>query len=169
MKKCSKCNQIKERTDFYNYDKSRDGVGYYCKECHKEITKNNYVKHPRILLSPEQKLKRKREYDKAYNKKCDWSKYYGKRNIYRLKFPEIVLAEQATSKIKPKKGLDKHHWSYNKEHWMDIIFLGKSIHRIAHRNMIYDQERMMFRTTAGILLDSKIDHLNFIDGLNKLE
>lgn len=40
MKKCSKCRKIKPLSEFYKNSKtSRDGYGYYCKECQKDYKK----------------------------------------------------------------------------------------------------------------------------------
>ena len=55
-----------------------------------------------------------------------------------------------------------HHWSYNKEHWKDCIELSEKEHNLAHRYMIYDQERMMYRDLDGILLDTKEAHLEYL-------
>lgn len=51
-------------------------------------------------------------------------------------------------------------------HYKDIIELSVSDHALLHRNMIYDQERMMYRNTDGILLDTKESHIEL---LNKLK
>lgn len=59
--------------------------------------------------------------------------------------------------------MQKHHWSYNKEHAKDVIFLSKADHYKAHRFIIYDQERMMYRRCDTLeLLDTKESHLEFI-------
>jgi hypothetical protein len=34
MKRCSKCGQIKQETEFVKSKKSKDGLASYCKECH---------------------------------------------------------------------------------------------------------------------------------------
>ena len=60
-----------------------------------------------------------------------------------------------------------HHWSYNEEHYKDVIHLTKKEHSKAHRFIIYDQERMMYRNLEGILLETKERHLKYI--LEKIE
>lgn len=34
-KKCSKCGRVLPVTDFYKSNRYKDGLQYYCKECHK--------------------------------------------------------------------------------------------------------------------------------------
>ena len=72
MKKvCSKCRKIKPLTDFYKNvaSHSKDGRGYYCKECCRKLSKK-YKK--RYLSNPLNKVKSKYyniEYYYGLNKK----------------------------------------------------------------------------------------------------
>lgn len=64
---------------------------------------------------------------------------------------------------KPFEGAEKHHWSYNEEHYKDVIWLSKKQHMKGHRFIIYDQERMMYRRyDNNVLLDTKEAHESFI-------
>jgi hypothetical protein len=64
---------------------------------------------------------------------------------------------------KPFGDAEKHHWSYNEEHASDIIWLTKKHHNKAHRFIVYDQERKMYRRyDNNILLDTKETHEKFI-------
>lgn len=36
MKKCSKCKEIKLKSDFYKNKNSKDGFGWHCKKCLKK-------------------------------------------------------------------------------------------------------------------------------------
>ena len=80
------------------------------------------------------------------------------------KYPEKKLVHIKCHKlIKPFEGAEKHHWSYNIEHAKDVIWLSKKDHMKAHRFIIYDQERFMYRRfDTNILLDTKESHLEFI-------
>jgi hypothetical protein len=61
------------------------------------------------------------------------------------------------------KGNQLHHWSYNKEHYKDVIELTPKEHHKAHRFIVYDQERMMYRTfDKNLLLDTRERHETFI-------
>ncbi len=64
---------------------------------------------------------------------------------------------------KPFEDAEKHHWSYNLEHVKDVIWLTKKDHNKAHRFIIYDQERFMYRRyDNNILLDTIESHETFI-------
>ena len=82
---------------------------------------------------------------------------------YKAKFPEKEKAKsqsQSVKKLNPSN--QKHHWSYNEEHWRDVIELSVKDHNTIHRYMKYDQEFFMYRTIEGILLDTKLQHQGFI-------
>ena len=56
-----------------------------------------------------------------------------------------------------------HHWSYNEEHHKDVIEITPKQHAKAHRFIVYDQERMMYRRfDNNILLDTREAHESFI-------
>ena len=80
------------------------------------------------------------------------------------KYPEKVIAKNKSQHMqKPFEGAEKHHWSYNEEHYRDIIWLSKKEHMKAHRFIIYDQEQMMYRRTDNNeLLYTKEHHENYI-------
>jgi len=83
---------------------------------------------------------------------------------YKKRYPEKISAHWAAESIENESSeLEKHHWSYLKIHWMDIIFLLKHHHKKAHRFIVYDQERMMYRRfDTNELLDTKEKHESFI-------
>ena len=83
---------------------------------------------------------------------------------YNQKFPEKALATKYTEIYLTKlPEINLHHWSYNQEDWLDVIELSIKEHNFLHRYIIYDQERMMYRTINGILLDSKERHLEYYE------
>jgi hypothetical protein len=82
---------------------------------------------------------------------------------YKAKFPEKIKATAAADVLGKKDGLHNHHWSYNQIHWKDVVQINHVDHATAHRFMIYDQERMMYRTKDGILLDTKEAHIDYIN------
>lgn len=54
-------------------------------------------------------------------------------------------------------------WSYNDSHVLEVIELTKKHHMKAHRFLVYDQERMMYRRyDTNELLDTKEKHEQFI-------
>ena len=88
---------------------------------------------------------------------------------YRQKFPEKCMAAKYTEIYLTKvPRFHLHHWSYNQEDWLDVIQLSIKEHNFVHRNIIYEQELMMYRTKDGELLDNKEKHLNYINKLHGL-
>lgn len=64
----------------------------------------------------------------------------------------------------PKRaGYHLHHWSYRTEHAKDVIELTTREHGKAHRFLVYDQERMMYRRSDNMeLLDTRQRHEEYI-------
>ena len=71
MKRCSKCRQIKNHSEFIPEKKSSDGLSCYCKNCRKEYGKKYYQEHANHLkrYGREYYIKHRRkalEYQKKY-------------------------------------------------------------------------------------------------------
>ena len=45
MKKCKKCDTLKNKTDFYKDKSQEDGLTLQCKECRKIASKETHLKH----------------------------------------------------------------------------------------------------------------------------
>lgn len=164
MKVCFKCNVEKPLSDFYRHSQMGDGHLNKCKDCAKKDVSANYTSRSLEVDYVVSERKRGREkYHRLYSGS-------GKPNPdsirkYRIKYPEkrkaIIMSQRLSP---PSDGLEKHHWSYNEEHYKDVIWLTKKDHMKAHRFIVYDQERMMYRRfDNNILLDNKAEHLSFIE------
>lgn len=163
MKKCFKCGKSKQLTAFYKHAQMKDGYLNKCKECNKKDIKLNYEINMTKEGFVEKERKRGREkYRRLYPNS---GKGDTKRNIrYAEKYPEKLYAKFASARLKkPFHSAEKHHWSYNEDHYTDVIWLIKKEHMKCHRFIVYDQEQMMYRRfDTNELLDSKLTHEIFI-------
>jgi hypothetical protein len=155
-KKCITCKIIKSIDEFYKHPKTKDKYSSKCKSCTKEYGNKYYTD---IRKNPE---KNNIRINNSLNRKLGLNE--DNTYMYYKMFPEKCRAASTIrNRDFPKiKGSIYHHWSYNKKHYTDIIILTHSEHKIAHRYIIYDKERMMYRGINGILLDTKEDHLKYI-------
>lgn len=177
MKVCKKCNENKNESDFYSCKKNSDGLFGSCKECVKKRVRERAQILGKDPSWVEYEKKRSREkyhrlgYKDKYKPTKEAKKAIMKR--YKEKYPEKQLANNASQRM-GKNGLETHHWSYNQEHWKDILHLSVKDHNFLHRYMEYDQERMMYRVqretksfVKGELLDTKYRHIKFFLEIKK--
>lgn len=150
-----------------------DGHLNKCISCCKEQAKQrtDFLRRSPDWIESE-KNRAREKYHRLYAGKLPKVDYDKKKEImerYKAKYPEKMKSKNATSNMKPKvKENNFHHWSYNDEHMKDVIELSVLEHNKAHRYMIYDQERKMYRTTKGVLLDTRQAHEQYIHSLAEL-
>lgn len=167
---CFICKQEKPITDFYIHKKMLDGYLNKCKDCTKDYVKKRYnqlIANPDFVES-EKERHRLKYYRLGYKDKRMPSKEERLKavKLWQIKYPEKHKAYIKLGRLYLKDGYERHHWSYNEEHYTDIIHLTKEKHSEAHRKMIYDQERMMYRRTDNMeLLDTKEKHIEYINNL----
>jgi hypothetical protein len=180
-KQCFKCKVIKPLTEFYKHLKMKDGTVNKCKDCNKNDVKGNYLEHIKDPNYIEKERKRGREkHHRLYNEsnkftidenfrivKTDKEILKQRRLIARqnhfLKFPEKFASTKYNTWRLVTKGFEGHHWSYNIEHVYELIELTPKNHKKAHRFIVYDQERFMYRRfDTNELLDTKEKHEEFI-------
>lgn len=161
-KVCFKCGVDKPLSEYYAHKKMADGHLNKCKSCTKSDVKkrsDDLSSNPEWIES-ERKRGREKYYRLGYKSQVrpDVQKRYA------AKYPEKKKARSAAQHMKPSiKGNHLHHWSYNEEHHKDVIEITPKQHAKAHRFIVYDQERMMYRRfDNNILLDTREAHENFI-------
>lgn len=164
-KKCFKCGQIKSINEYYVHKQMGDGYLNKCKICTKNDVKAHYSKKSDDVYFIEQERKRGRDkYHRLYSHKPQRKVLYSKKKEYLLKFPEKYKAKIILGNKNKLYGFDRHHWSYNEEHYCDIIHLTPKNHSKVHRFLVYDNEHLLFRRYDMMtLLDTKDKHLNFIN------
>ena len=85
---CTKCNKEKELSDFGKHSGHKDGLQSQCKECIKEIKKEEYkINREQILI------KRKEHYLKNIDKKKVYQKQYRLDNLQDIKIKKQKYAD----------------------------------------------------------------------------
>jgi len=159
-KVCIACFENKPLSDFY-------GSQGDCKTCTKKRVR---LREEKLKLNPDwvqkEKTRSREKYHRLGYKDKHKPSTEAKREImkrYKDKYPEKIKAASYADSLPNKLG-NNHHWSYNKEHWKDIIDVTPKNHMKAHRFLIYDQERMMYRRIDNNeLLDTKEKHIEWIE------
>ena len=81
-------------------------------------------------------------------------------NIGRV---ESLAAEYANVHIVCPKYTNRHHWSYSRDNWGDVIILDCGIHFRAHDRL--RKHGYVFKTPDGVLLDTKQKHLDYLGSI----
>lgn len=148
MKQCIKCGLFKEMSEFYANHRMTDGHLNECKSCTKDRTNKDY----RFRLANEpgfaesETIRSKDKYNRLYSNPeyILWQNKNGS--------PQRRAHNAAQHLIKPFPEAEAHHWSYNEQHWKDVIWLTEK-----------DKYKMYIGVYYDVLLDTKAVHLDYIN------
>ena len=139
MKKCFKCKEIKDLSEFYQHKAMGDGHLNKCKECAKKDSDNNFK---RKMLDPEWQVKeRERQRKKEANRReLGLAKPYKRKAIANYirkeKYGEYMNAIR-DKKLSPepcevcgKEKTQGHHEDYSKP--LDVVWLCVRHHQDRH-------------------------------------
>lgn len=158
MKACFKCGVIKPYTDFYKHAGMADGHLGKCKECAKvdvrknrEVRSDYYQEYDRKRNTPEKvRLKTERNKEKYHTDPLFRESVYENRKKWLGKNPHKRSAQvylgnavrdgrifkpSVCSHCNEEKRIQGHHWSYEREHWLDVIWLCAPCHGKEHRRL----------------------------------
>lgn len=149
MKKCFKCNEVKELTEFYKHAQMLDGHLNKCKACNKKDTKENTAKNRDYYLAYDKKranlphrVKQRLEYSTSERGRLMGNK--AKRN-YTLRNPNKKIAARMVNNAIRDNRLQKlpcihcgkkaqaHHPDYSKP--LDVIWLCSKHHAEEHKRL----------------------------------
>ena len=81
-------------------------------------------------------------------------------NTFGIGRAERLAAEYSGIFVDCPDGMSRHHWSYSRSKWGDVVFVPHHLHFRAH-NFI-SRCNYVFETKVGVLLDTKQKHIDYL-------
>ena len=162
-KECGKCGVEHPVDNFYNNKRLSDGLSTYCRDCTKAYMNKKNAEYRLNMNGLNERAAKVVKKFKIEPLQVGYPvNAANPDDVYHKLFPEKLLAADAVKDMVTPYGMKLHHWSYRKEHRKDVMVMSCDIHRKLHKYISYDQERMMYRTTDGVLLATKEDHADYV-------
>lgn len=160
MKKCFKCGAEKPLSEFYKHPKMVDGYVNKCKECNKQDVRENrsskkeyYDEYDRNRPNREERAKKVLDRTKELYKSDEsfkqkiliYNQKWLNENQHKRKAQIAVGNAKRDGKLfapdccehcgTSEKKIQAHHWSYEPEHWLDVIWLCTTCHGKEHKRL----------------------------------
>jgi hypothetical protein len=74
-KRCRRCEEVKDASEFHRYARNRDGLQPYCRPCKREIDNEHYRRNPRRNYARNRAKahsNRRWLYEYLLTKRCEW-------------------------------------------------------------------------------------------------
>lgn len=160
MKCCFKCGAEKPLSDFYKHPQMSDGHVNKCKECNKKDVRENragkadyYNEYDRNRPNHKERVKKISERVKLlYNTDEEFKhkvlvhkQKWLNENQHKRKAHYAVNSAKRAGKLNipescehcesTEKKIQAHHWSYDPEHWLDVVWLCTECHGKEHKRL----------------------------------
>jgi hypothetical protein len=156
FKKCSKCNQQKEKSEFYKNSGTSDGLGSWCKDCERSRDRKTYTKIYRKTEGYHQAKEKYRNSPKYKNGLREREKRYRSHNLEKRRAQESVKAAKKAGRLvaprfcqicKHEGILFAHHSDYSRP--LDVLWVCPLCHAKIHRKNQNSPEKPLLGVLAS--------------------
>lgn len=164
MKQCRRCKMFKDNSEFASYQRAPDGLQYWCRQCQTDYSRTDKRKAAMKAYTQSEQgrlNRRKRQCEFLKTKKGkEYRSQKGKRHtkkdpigqkakaaVYRAVKQGLLpcISTQKCSRC-DNQAQHYHHWSYERNHWLDVIPLCFDCHMKEHNPLISSQGQLyLFR------------------------
>ena len=132
MKRCSCCHVDKAETEFYRNRALSDGLGNQCKACHK-ANQQRYRETDKGRAALARATARWRKRHPTYKNPVDPVKRRARFELNRALTLGLSRPSRCASCGSEDDLQAHHHNGYDREHWLDVIWLCSRCHGEVHR------------------------------------